>query len=633
MNGYAGKILRIDLSCGRTSVEEPEESFYRKYFGGTGFIAYYLLKEVPKGTEPLGPGNKLIFALGPMTGHPLAGSGRSSMGAKSPLTGAIGFSEAGGFWGAELKKAGFDGVIVEGKSETPCYIYIRDGQVEVRDGKGIWGKKTGEVEDIIRQDTGDPHVRVAQCGIAGENKVRYACVLNDVIHAYGRAGMGAVMGSKNLRAIAVRGTQDVAEANPEKMRELAKSMAVDRKDQWEELRDTGTAGGVVSLHNQSALPTRNFQFGQFEGNEKISGQTMRDTILVDRDNCYACPVHCKRVVKTGDPYNVDPRYGGPEYETVGALGSSCGIDDLPAVCKGNELCNAYGLDTISAGVTVAFAMECYEKGLLTRNQVDGIDARFGNPQAMLTLLEKIAHREGIGDLLAEGSLRAARKIGGGAEDLAIQVKGQEVPMHEPRLKMGLGVGYALSPTGADHCHNIHDTGYVKGSRSARSYGILEPMPASDLGPRKVRLLAYMLSRRQFGNCVGLCDFVEWTDDEVVEMVRAATGWNCSLWELVKAGERAMTLARLFNIREGFTDKDDVLPKRFYQPFLTGPLAGVAPTPEQVDKAKRDYYEMMGWDRNTGVPTRGRAMELDIEWALDAAMSTWGGALRALPAQP
>jgi len=289
------------------------------------------------------------------------------------------------------------------------------------------------------------------------------------------------------------------------------------------------------------------------------------------------------------------------------------------VCKGNELCNAYGLDTISAGVSIAFAMECYEKGLLTKDQVDGIDARFGNPQAMLALLEKIARREGVGNLLAEGSLRAARQIGQGSEDFAMQVKGQEIPMHEPRLKMGLGVGYALSPTGADHCHNIHDTGFVKGSDSARSYGILEPLQVDDLGPSKVRLLAYMLSRRQFGNCVGICDFVSWNDDDVVAMVRAVTGWNSSVWELVKAGERAMTLARFFNIREGFTDKDDVLPKRFHEAFVTGPLTGVAPTPEQVEKAKRDYYEMMGWDRETGVPSLAKAQELDIEWAREAAL--------------
>jgi len=297
MNGYAGRILRVNLTNHCISVESPDENFYRKYIGGTGFIGYFLLKELPTGVDPLGPENKLIFALGPMTGHPLAGSGRNSVGAKSPLTGGIGFSEAGGFWGAELRHAGFDAIIVEGRSEKPCYIYIKDGQVEIRNGSTVWGKTTAQVEDIIRQEVGEPHVRVTQCGIAGENKVRYACILNDIIHAYGRSGMGAVMGSKNLRAIAVRGTLALSQADQKTILDLAKSMATDRKAQWEGFKDTGTAGGVVSLHNQSALPTKNFKFGQFDGNEKISGQTMRDTVLVDRDNCYACPVHCKRVVK------------------------------------------------------------------------------------------------------------------------------------------------------------------------------------------------------------------------------------------------------------------------------------------------------------------------------------------------
>lgn len=616
MYGYAGKVLRVNLTSREIQHEELPEAFYRRYFGGTGFIAYYLLKEVPRGIDPLGPENKLIFALGPLTGHPVAGSGRNSVGAKSPLTGAIGFTEAGGFFGPELKKAGFDAIIIEGRADAPVYLYIRDGQAEIRDGSKIWGKTTGQVEDILREETGDDRIRVAQCGIAGENLVRFACVLNDVTHAYGRTGMGAVMGSKNLRAIAARGTGEIPAANREKLAELARWMAIDNKSSWEGFKDTGTAGGVVSLHRQSALPTRNFQEGQFEGHQSISGQSLRDTILAGRDNCYACPIFCKRVVKTDEPYNVDPRYGGPEYETIGSLGSTCGIDELAAISKGNELCNAYGLDTISAGVTIAFAMECYEKEILSREDLDGLDARFGNARVMLALLEKIARRDGVGDLLAEGSYRAARRIGKGAEDLAVHVKGQEVPMHEPRLKMGLGIGYALSPTGADHCHNIHDTGYVKDNPGAKAYGILQGVPASDLGPDKVRILATMLPRQHLGNCLGICSFVGWGDDRLVELVRASTGWNSNLVELLKAGERAMTLARCFNLREGFTAKDDVLPKRLHEAFEEGPIAGVASTPEQVEEAKSTWYEMMGWNRETGVPTRSKMQELDIEWALD-----------------
>lgn len=617
MKGYAGKILRVNLTTGQILVEEPDEHFYRKYFGGTGFIAHFLLSELPKGIDPLGPENKVIFALGPINGQPVAGAGRNGVGAKSPLTGGIGFAEAGGFWGPELKKAGFDAIIIEGKAEKPSYLWVHDGQAEIRDGSAIWGKTTGEVEDIIKAELGDPRLRVAQCGLGGEKLVRFACVLNDVTHAYGRTGIGAVMGSKNLRAVAVRGTQDVPVADKAKLMELAKWFATENKPNWEGMWDVGTSGGLTSLHAQSALPTKNFKYGQFEGNEKISGQTMRDTVLVKRDNCYACPIFCKRVVKTGPPYNVDPRYGGPEYETLGSFGSSCGVDDLEAICKANEICNTYAIDTISTGMTIAFAMECYENGILTREDMDGLDAKFGNAEAMVKLTEKIARREGVGDLLAEGTLRAAKKIGKGAEQYAIQVKGQELPMHEPRLKTVLGVGYALSPTGADHCHNVHDSGFVKNSSSYEALGVGGgPIPAADLSDRKVRILAAQLPHRHFGNCVCLCNFVGWGYDKTVELVRATTGWNTTLQEVSTVGERAMTLARIFNLREGFTAADDKLPKRIHEAFVTGPLAGVSITPEQLDEAKRTYYEMMGWDGETGVPLRGKMKQLDLEWALD-----------------
>ena len=362
MKGYAGKLLRINLSTSDIRIEEPEESLYRKYYGGTGFITYYLLNELATGIDPLGPDNKLIFALGPVTGHPLAGAGRNSVGAKSPLTGGIGFSEAGGFWGTELKRAGFDGIIIEGKAPKPSYIWINNDQVDIRDGSEIWGKTTGEVEDIIKKETGEPRLRVAQCGVAGENLVRYACILNDITHAYGRTGMGVVMGSKNLRAVAVRGTQQIPVADQDRIRELAKWFATSNRETWEAMKDQGTARLVIPLHTQSGLPTKNFKFGQFDSYEKISGQTLRDTILIRRDNCFACPINCKRVVKTGEPYNVDPRYGGPEYESLGSLGSVCGIDDLEAICKGNELCNTYALDTISTGMVIVLSWNAMKMG-------------------------------------------------------------------------------------------------------------------------------------------------------------------------------------------------------------------------------------------------------------------------------
>jgi aldehyde:ferredoxin oxidoreductase len=614
--GYTGKILRVDLGSGKIGVETPDEKFYRTYFGGRALIAYYLLKEVPAGADPLGPDNKLIFAAGPLTGAPFAGSGRNSVGARSPLTGAYGDGEAGGFFGAELKRAGWDAVIVEGVSAKPVYLWIKDEHVEIRDAAEIWGKPTLEAQDIIREELGDKNIRTAQCGIAGENLVRYAAVCNDLKHFAGRSGMGAVMGSKKLRAIAVRGSKPVEVADAEALREQSKWMTENFMELAGDLRDVGTAGTVMNLQASSGLPTRNFNEGQFEGAEKISGQTMRDTILVGRESCFACPIRCKRVVAVEEPYKVDPRYGGPEYETIGSLGSVCGIDDLAAIAKGNEICGATSLDTISAGMTVAFAMECYENGLLTKEDTGGIDLKFGNGEAMVEVLEKIARREGIGDLLAEGVMRAAGKIGRGAEKYAVHVKGQEVPMHEPRLKTGLGVGYAVSPTGADHMHNIHDTAYTKEGRALQELavlGILSPVPAADLSADKVRLMTYKTIWQHYSNCALYCMFVPWGVERAVAVTRAITGWNTSTFELMKVAERAVNLTRVFNLANGFSAEHDTLHEKFFEPFASGPLAGFEIKRDVFSDAVVLHYGMMGWDEQ-GVPQESKLEELGIGWA-------------------
>lgn len=614
-NGYWGKILRVNLTEGTIKVETPPDNWYRTYWGGRAMIAYFLLREVGPDVDPLGPDNKFILAPGVLTGTPFAGSGRNSFGAVSPLTGAYGEGEAGGFFGAEFKRAGFDAAIFEGVSAKPVYLYVKDGEAELRDAGHIWGKTTGEVEDILQEELGDKRIRVAQCGLAGENKVLLSAVCNDLSHYAGRAGLGAVMGSKNLKAVVARGTQQVPIAHPDKLRELARWMADNYSKDAQELQDDGTARVLMPLHTSGGLPTRNFLQGHFEGAEKISGPTMTRTILIDRDTCYACPIRCKRVVKTGPPHNVDPRYGGPEYETLGSLGSVCGIDDLDAIAKGNEICNAYGLDTIGVGVTIAFAMECFENGVLTLDDTDGIELRFGNAAAMLQMLDKVVRREGFGDVLAEGTKRAAERIGRGAEQYAIHVKGQEVPMHEPRLKHGLGVGYALSPTGADHCHNMHDTAFEKSTGTANNWGILEPMPADHLGPDKVRMLKMQNALRSANNCMLVCQFVPWSPRQLDELVHAVTGWETTQVELIGVGNRAINLTRLLNLRRGFTVKDDKLTERFFKPFQNGPLAGVAVDREAHQKALITYYRMMGW-RDDGVPTPEALWELGIGWAVD-----------------
>ena len=617
MAGYNGKILRVDLTANKTWVEEKDDLFYRTYWGGRGLVAYYLLTELPPGADPLGPENVLVFAAGPLTGAPVAGAGRNSVGAKSPLTGGYGDAEGGGFFGAELKRAGFDAIVVKGRSEKPVYLSIRDGEAELRDASHLRGKTTLEVEDSIKAELGDRLVRISQCGPAGENMVSYACVVNDLTHFAGRSGIGAVMGSKNLRAVAARGKGQVPLADPGKVRELARWMVENAPKLSAGLTDTGTAGGTVGLSVAGGLPTRNFQEGSFEGAEKISGQTMRDTILADRDTCYACPIRCKRVVKAESPHKVDPRLGGPEYETIGSLGSSLGIDDLVAVAKGNELCNAYGLDTISTGVSIAFAMECFEKGLLTLEDTGGNEKRFGNAKAMLKSIDLIKSREGFGDFLALGVREMAKRLGPEAEEIAMHVRGQEIPMHEPRLKYALGIGYALSPTGADHCHNMHDTGFQRADSGSmndlRSLGILNPLPFDDLSPEKMHMYRTVTNLRVFANIGVICSFVPWTPIQLEDLVRGVTGWNTTAAEILTAAERANTLARIFNIREGLDVSLEKLPKRFFEPFSDGPLAGKAANPEVWQEAKLSAYRLAGWT-DKGVPTKECLARLGISWA-------------------
>ena len=625
--GYTGKILRVNLTNRNISVEEPGEKFYRRYFGGTALIGYYLLKELKPGIDPLGPENKLIFSSGVLSGVPCAGSGRSGVGAKSPLTGGWGDSQAGGFWPAELKRAGWDAIIIEGKSDKPVYLWINDDKVEIRDASHLWGKNTLDVEKQIQDELADKRIRVAQIGPAGEKLVRFACILNDVTHAYGRNGHGAVMGSKKLRAIAVRGHKPLPLAHPEKVREVAKWIA-ENKPLYQGMTDYGTPRLVPMLNDAGILPTRNFQDGQFDGYMDIAGQTMADTILVGRGNCYACPVNCKREVKVGPPYDVDPAYGGPEYETLASLGSLCGVNDLKAVAKGNQLCNAYGLDTIATGNTIAFAMECFEKGLLTKEDTAGIELKFGNAEAMMTMVEMLAQRKGLGNMLAEGTKRAAEKIGQGAAEYAMQIKGQELPMHEPRGKVGLGLGYATSPTGGDHMHNIHDSAFTVDDQGAmtvvNAFGVLDAIPATELSPAKVRMFNYFVNWRHLQNSAIVCMFVPLECDHMVQLVNGATGWNTSVFELMKVGERALALARVFNAREGFTAKDDAIPKRFYKAFTSGPLRDKELTEETMQQALRTYYEMAGWDPERAIPTAEKLQELDLDWVVAELDKTAAG---------
>jgi len=618
-SGYCGRMLYVNLTDRTTRTEERDEDFYRTYFGGWGIIAHELLTRTPRGADPLGPENALIFATGVQTGSLVGSSGRHAVGAKSPLTGGFGEADVGGFWGTELKRAGFDAVVITGAANEPVYLWIRDGEAEIRDAADLWGKPTAEVQQLIREELGDDEVRVAQCGPAGERLVRFANIMHDVNRAAGRTGLGAVMGSKRLRAVAVRGSGTVEVADPDTV-EAVRNRFLELKEHWEGLQKYGTAESVSQVQERGYLPTRNFQKGQFDGWEKITGERLESEYLVGRDTCFGCPVSCKRKVKVEGAYEVDPVYGGPEYETLGSFGSSCEIDDLEAILYANQVCAANGMDVISAGVTIAWLMECFERELLTAEDTGGIEARFGNAEAMVKLVEMMAAREGFGDTLAEGSWRAAKALGKGTEDLVVHVKGQEFPMNDGRTQFGLGLAYAISPTGADHMHSAHDhfvdeeapAGFLK-----LSYGMLTGvMEHNSLTPEKVRWVAYKNAHVVLFNCLGWCQFHHYSVSRIRDVLQAITGWNVRTFEIMKAGERALTLARAFNVREGLTPDDDVLPPRMFEPLKVAAIDNWKIDLEEFVRARSLYYGMMGWDEETGIPREAKLHELGIGWVAD-----------------
>ena len=623
-NGYHGKILHVDLTKGLLEVEEPDETFYRRYMGGSAWGTYYLLKHTPAGADPLGPENTLVFSLSVVTGAPVSGQSRMVATAKSPLTGGIGDGQCGGFWPAECKFAGFDAIVVKGKAEKPVYLWVHDGEAELRDASHLWGKITGEVEAQIKQELGDSKIEVAQCGPGGENLVRFAAIINMSNRANGRTGLGAVMGSKNLKAVAVRGKMRPALADKEALSEIARWGAKNFEDSnVYGLGLLGTAGIISGQQSMGGFPTRNWDSGVFEGWETLDGQAMADTILTKRDTCYSCVVRCKREVEQKEgPYPLDPHYGGPEYESISTLGSYCGVDDLVAVSFANQLCNQYGLDTISCGATIAWAMNCFEEGLITTADTGGIELNYGNADALVKLTEMIGQREGFGDLLAEGSARAAAKIGRGTEDLVVTVKKQELPAHMPQVKRSLALIYAVNPFGADHQSHEHDPSYAAFSERLAALDLIDPQPSRVLNGEKVRFALYT---QYFYSCLdtlGLCQFVWgpsfhlYGPNQMVDMVRAVTGWDVSLWELMKVGERRLNLLRAFNAREGIDRQADKLPKKMFKALTGGPSDGVAVGQEEVDWAKDLYYEMAGWDVTTGTPTRAKLEELGLTWVAE-----------------
>jgi aldehyde:ferredoxin oxidoreductase len=624
-HGYNGKILRVNLTTGDLSVEEPEEKFYRKYMGGSAMGMYYLLKEMPAGADPLGPDNMLALCLSVITGTPISGQSRMTSVAKSPLTGAIGDAQCGGFFPAEMKFAGFDAIIIKGKAEKPVYLWIQDGQVELREASHLWGLITGEVEAILKEELGDDKIEVLQVGPAGEKGVRFAAIMNMSNRANGRTGMGAVMGSKNLKAVVVRGSNKPSVADKKALNELARWGAthVPASD-VAGLGKYGTAETTGAQQQVAGLPSYNFNSGVFDGWEAIDGPTMYDTILRGagegkqdrngRDTCYSCAVRCKRVVEiTEGAYQVDPHYGGPEYETTSTLGNYCGISDLAAISKANELCNKYGMDTISCGATIAWAMECFGEGLITTQDTGGIELRYGNAQAMVCTVELIAKREGFGDVLAEGSAGAASRIGRGTEEFLVT------------SKRTLALIYAVNPFGADHQSHEHDPAYAPYPERMAQLGLHDPQPDLALNPEMVRYAMITQHLYSAMDSINVCQFVYgpawqlYSADDLVKAAQAVTGWNVTLYELMQVGERRLNMMRAFNAREGIGREADTLPKKFFKrPLKGGKTEGYVLDYDEWQQSLETYYRMSGWDIETGHPTRTKLEALGIAWVADQA---------------
>ncbi len=610
MFGFMGKILRVNLSDGKISEESTPEEYARKFLGGNGLATKYLFDELEAGVDPLGPDNKLIFMAGPLTGTISPSSGRFSAVAKSPLTGFWGSANSGGRWGLDLKRSGYDGIILEGAAAKPVLLAIDNGKVELRDAGALWGKGVKETSEVIKQDLGKGF-NVSCIGIGGENLVRYAAIMNDVHRALGRCGLGAVMGSKRLKAIAVTGTNKIRIANEEAFEEAAKKASdfVNESLLKMTLEVYGTDMVLDLVNVKGGLPTRNWQTGSCPYTDDINGPAINEKILTGRKACFACPIACGRLSEvTSGKYACKGE--GPEYESVGALGPMCDVSDLEAITYAHLLCNEYGLDTISTGSTVAFAMECFEKGLLTKADADGLDLHFGDADAVIGLIHKIAKKEGIGALLAEGTKRVAAKLGQGSERFAMQVKGLELPAYDCRATKITGLGFATANRGGDHI-----TAYVQGPTFLDiPFLIVEQSTIEDAmveNPAEAKVVKELEDALTVFDAAGACKFMGMAlmAEDVVPVIAHATGWEFEEREFRKTGERIFNLARSFNVREGCTRADDTLPKRLLEePLSDGPAKGLV---VKLDPLLDAYYEFRGWDKETGKPTAAKLDELGL----------------------
>jgi aldehyde:ferredoxin oxidoreductase len=608
MNGWIGKILRVDLSNSSFVVEDLDPDMAKDYVGGRGLAEKYLVDEVDPTVDPLSEDNKLIFATGPLTGTGLIASSRYMVVTKSPLNNCIACSNSGGYFGPEIKYAGYDMIILEGKAPEPVYLMIKDDVIEFKSAADLWGKQTDETEDLIRAEIGSQwkgrEFRIASIGPAGEKLCRVACIINDKSRAAGRSGVGAVMGAKNLKAIAVMGTKGIPVPDRTKFRDIIKAtIAKNRSDvakvTAQALPIFGTSVLVNIINESGILCTNNFQTGVFPDAMKISGETIRDTILKRNKGCFACPMACGRSTVIKDK-KYEGEGEGPEYETVALMGASCGINDLAPVTKANYLCNQLGMDTIDVGNIVACLMELFEKGYLPEKDI-GFKANFGNGEALVKLTTMMGLREGIGDVMAEGGYALAEKYG--HPELFMGVKKQGLPAYDPRGVQSMGLSYATANRGA--CH-------------VRSYGIaVEILGVNQkLDPFESKgKPAVIKAFQDFTGVIdssGLCLFVSLAEgfgvNDMVDMLEVCTGAGYTAENVLLAGERIWNLERLFNLKAGITKADDTLPPRFLkEPMPEGPAKGRV---SKLDEMLPEYYSLRGWSAD-GVPSPGKLAELGL----------------------
>jgi aldehyde:ferredoxin oxidoreductase len=605
--GYANRVLHIDLTTGKTHVEPLNEEYAKKYIGGIGLGIRLWLDHSKPGVDPFSPENPLILATGPISGTvwPTGGNGHAFV-SKSPQSFGVGESKSHGSFGTELKRAGYDAVIFKGKAEKPVYVWIDDDSVQLLDASRLWGKSPGETEDAIKEELGDYYIRVAAIGQAGEKLTRIACIINEKTRAAGRTGLGAVMGSKNLKAIAVRGTHDVIVAKPDEFMEYVKEFHERMKGPaTQKYRTLGTPENVLVHNSLDCMPTRNYNSASFEGAEKVSGETLNERYVAKIIGCSSCAMRCEHVCVVDEgPYK--GTMTRMEYEPLWAMGPYCGVDRLDAIIKGMDLSNYYGVDAISVGAIVGFAMDCYEKGILSQEDFDGIDAHFGNHEALVQIIEKIGKREGIGDTLADGVKVAGEKIGKGAEKLAQHIKGVEITGYDLRCLKTAALGFAVSFRGADH--NRH---------GAYAYDVKGKVDRLKAEKGRGKLVKEMEDTYTLIDSLIVCKFSRGTYykelEDMTKLYNLVTGYDMTPEDMKRAGERINNVGRLFNIREGLSRKDDTLPyKVMHDPVPDeGPSKGAYVSQEELDLLLDDYYESRGWTRE-GIPTVAKLKELSMD---------------------